>query len=138
MTNADVTIFVVDDDPSIRKSLLRLVRSTGWTGEAFASAEEFMARPHFSGTGCVLLDVRMPGMTGLELRDLMTAQNISLPVIFLTGHADIPPGTKGWNHGTEALAKPVDADVLLKAIRRALDRHAGALSREPQAACFDP
>jgi FixJ family two-component response regulator len=125
MNKTDATIFIVDDDPSVRKSLLRLVRSAGWQGQAFASAQEFLARAAFSRTGCVVLDVRMPGMTGPELRDLMAAQDISLPVIFLTGHGDIPTGVDAMKKGAvDFLQKPVDDEVLMQAIEDALERHA--------------
>ena len=122
-----LTIFIVDDDPSARKGLLCLVRSAGWQGEAFASAREFLARPAFSGTGCVILDVRMPGMTGLQLRDSMAAQNISLPIVFLTGHGDLPMGVDAMKKGAvDFLQKPVDDEALLQAIHRAVERHAAA------------
>ena len=122
-----VTIFIVDDDPSARKGLVLLVRSAGWHGEAFASAREFLARPAFSGVGCVILDVRMPGMTGLELRDAMAAQNISLPIVFLTGHGDVPTGVDAMKKGAvDFLQKPVDDEALLEAIQRALEQHAAA------------
>lgn len=125
--SSPVTVFVVDDDPSARKGLLWLVRSAGWQGEGFASAREFLERPLFSGTGCVILDVRMPGMSGLELRDLMSARNISLPVIFLTGHGDVPMSVDAMKKGAEDfLQKPVNDEALLQAIRRALERHAAA------------
>jgi FixJ family two-component response regulator len=121
------TIFIVDDDPSARKGLLWLVRSAGWQGEAFASAREFLARRTFTGTGCVILDVRMPGMTGLQLRDLMAAQNISLPIVFLTGHGDLPMGVDAMKKGAvDFLQKPVDDEALLQAIHRAVERHATA------------
>jgi len=127
MNKTDTTIFIVDDDASVRKSLLRLIRSAGWQGEAFASAQDFLARPAFSGTGCVVLDVRMPGMTGPELRDLMAAQKISLPVIFLTGQGDIPTGVEAMKKGAvDFLQKPVNDEALLQAIQRAAERQAAA------------
>jgi FixJ family two-component response regulator len=130
MNKTDATIFIVDDDPSVRKGLLRLIRSTGWQGEAFASAPEFLARPAFSGTGCVVLDVRMPGMTGPELRDLMAAQENSLPVIFLTGHGDVPTGVEAMKKGAvDFLQKPVDDEVLLQTIAQALERYAATQLR---------
>jgi FixJ family two-component response regulator len=133
MNKTDATIFIVDDDPSVRKSLLRLIRSAGWQGEAFASAQDFLARPAFSGTGCVVLDVRMPGMTGLELRDLMAAQKISLPVIFLTGHGDIPTGVEAMKKGAvDFLQKPVNDEALLQAIQQAVDRQAAAHTRQQE------
>ncbi len=119
----DATVFVVDDDSSVRKSLMRLIRAGGWQGEAFSSAQEFLARPAFSGMGCLILDVRMPGMMGPELLDVMAARNIDLPVIFLTGSADLPKGGNTWNAGAaDFLVKPVDAEALLRAIRKALDK----------------
>ena len=125
--SSPVTVFIVDDDPSARKGLLWLVRSAGWQGEGFASAREFLERPVFSGIGCVILDVRMPGMSGPELRDVMSARNVSLPVIFLTGHGDVPMSVDAMKKGAEDfLQKPVNDEALLQAIRRALERHAAA------------
>jgi len=133
MTKNEATVFIVDDDPSVRKSLLRLVRSNGWHGEAFASAEEFLGRPTFSGIGCLILDVRMPGMLGSELRALMAAQNISLPIIFLSGHADIPEGVAAGDEGVvDFLVKPVPAKVLLLAIRNGLEQQAAAQRHKHQ------
>ena len=130
MNQTDATIFIVDDDPSVRRSLLRLIRSAGWQGEAFTSGQEFLAQAAFSSTGCVVLDVRMPGMTGPELRDLMAAQHISLPVIFLTGHGDVPTGVDAMKKGAvDFLQKPVDDEALLLAIQQAVERHAAAQLR---------
>ena len=123
----DATIFVVDDDASLRKSLLWLLRSAGWHAEAFASAEEFLARPPFSGTGCLILDVRMPNVTGPDLRDQLAASHSILPIIFLTGHGDVPTGVDAIKKGAvDFLLKPVDDEVLLQAIQRAVDRHRAA------------
>jgi len=127
------TVFIVDDDASVRKSLLRLVRSAGWQGEAFATAQEFMARAVSSRTGCVVLDVRMLGMTGPELRDLMMAQKISLPVIFLTGHGDVPTGVDAMKKGAvDFLQKPVNDEALLQAIHQAVVRHAAVLAHQQE------
>ena len=127
MTKPEAMVFIVDDDPSVRKSLLRLIHSSGLHGEAFASAEEFLAQPAFSGIGCVIVDVRMPGMLGPELRDAMAAQNISLPIIFLSGHSEIPAGVHpGDDEVVDFLVKPVRAERLLQAIRLALERRASA------------
>jgi len=123
----DATIFVVDDDASLRISLLWLLRSAGWHAEAFASAEEFLARPPFSGTGCLILDVRMPHVTGPDLRDRLAANHSMLPIIFLTGHGDVPTGVDAMKKGAvDFLLKPVDDDVLLEAIQRAVERHGAA------------
>jgi len=120
----DATIFVVDDDASLRKSLVWLLRSAGWRAEAFASAEEFLARPPLSGTGCLILDVRMPKLTGPDLRDQLAASQSMLPIIFLTGHGDVPTGVDAMKRGAvDFLLKPVDDEVLLQAIQRAVDRH---------------
>ena len=123
----DATIFVVDDDASMRKSLLWLLRSDGWHAEAFASAEEFLAQPPFAGTGCLILDVRMPNVTGPDLRDRLAASHSMLPIIFLTGHGDVPTGVDAIKKGAvDFLLKPVDDEVLLQAIQRAVDRHRAA------------
>jgi FixJ family two-component response regulator len=120
----DATIFVVDDDASMRQSLVWLLRSAKWHAEAFASAEEFLARPPFPGTGCLILDVRMPHLSGLQLRDQLAARNSSLPIIFLTGHGDVPTGVDAMKKGAvDFLLKPVDDQVLLQAIQRAVERH---------------
>jgi FixJ family two-component response regulator len=120
----DATIFVVDDDASLRKSLVWLLRSAGWHAEAFASAEEFLARPPFSGTGCLILDVRMQNLTGPDLRDQLAASHSILPIIFLTGHGDVPTGVDAMKKGAvDFLLKPVDDEVLLQAVQRAVDRH---------------
>lgn len=122
--NHNATIFVVDDDASMRKSLLWLLRSAGWHAEAFASAEEFLARPPFSGTGCLILDVRMPRMTGPELHKQLAADSGSLPIIFLTGHGDVPTGVEAMKKGAvDFLLKPVDDRVLLEAVQLAVERH---------------
>jgi FixJ family two-component response regulator len=127
------TIFIVDDDPSARKGLGFLVRSAGWRCEEYASAREFLARPAYSGIGCVVLDVCMPGMTGLELRDIMTAESIPLPIVFLTGHGDVPMGVDAMKKGAvDFLQKPVNDDALLEAIGRAVEQHARALFQQQE------
>jgi FixJ family two-component response regulator len=123
----DATIFVVDDDVSLRQSLLWLLRSAGWHAEAFASAEEFLARPPLSGTGCLILDVRLPHLNGPQLRDRLAARNSSLPIIFLTGHGDVPTGVDAIKKGAvDFLLKPVDDQVLLQAVELAVERHRAA------------
>ena len=132
-TNA--TIFVVDDDASMRRSLLWLLRSAGWRPEAFASAEEFLDRPPFLGTGCLILDVRMPNTTGLQLRDQLAACSSLLPIIFLTGHGEVSTGVDAMKKGAaDFLLKPFDDRVLLEAVQHAVERHraAQAEARERQ------
>jgi FixJ family two-component response regulator len=120
----DATIFVVDDDASVRRGMSRLLKSAGWNAETYASADEFLARPAFPGYGCVLLDVRMPGMRGPELRDQLSARRINLPVVFLTGHGDVPTGVEAMKKGAvDFLLKPVDDRVLLQTIEVAIERH---------------
>ncbi len=121
--DTDLTIFIVDDDFSVRKSLTRLIRSVGWNVESCESAREFLARLPFSGGGCVILDVTMPDISGLELREQMAARSFSLPIIFLTGSNDPSVRASAACDNTlnyvDFLTKPVDANTLLNAIRAA-------------------
>ncbi|MBW8327724.1 MAG: response regulator [Thiobacillus sp.] len=120
-----VTVFVVDDDAAVRRSMMRLLRSAGWSAEAFASAGDFLERAPITGPGCVLLDVNMPGMTGLELQDRMAGAGIMLPVVFLTGKGDIPMSVRAMKHGAvDFLVKPVEEDDLFQALELAIRRQA--------------
>jgi RNA polymerase sigma factor (sigma-70 family) len=120
-----VRIFVIDDDDGLRGGLARLCRSAGWAVETYSDAREFLARAPYDGIGCVLLDVRMPGMSGPQLQQWLAAQGVSLPVVFLTGHRDVVDGVAAMKRGAvDYLLKPVDDDVLLDAIRVAIRRHA--------------
>jgi len=108
---------------------VRLLRTAGWNAEAFASATEFLNRLPWPGTGCVVLDVNMPGMNGPELQQRMAELGLSLPVIFLTGHGDVPTGVRAMKNGAvDFLLKPVDDAVLLREIEAALERHAVQLT----------
>jgi FixJ family two-component response regulator len=119
------TIFVVDDDAGVVRSLTRLLRSAGWNTEAFASADALLERAPIAGPGCVLLDVQMPGMNGLELQERMSAVGISLPVVFLTGKGDIPMSVHAMKQGAvDFLVKPVGEDVLFQALDQAIKRQA--------------
>lgn len=127
--SGESVVYVVDDDAAVRRSLQRLVRAAGWNAEAFASAAEFLEGPLCSGTGCVIVDVNMPGMNGPELQQRMTELGFSLPVIFLTGHGDVPTGVRAMKNGAvDFLLKPVDDEVLLRVIDAALQRHAAQLA----------
>lgn len=118
------TVFVVDDDESVRRSLTRLLRSVGWNVEAFAAASDLLKRAPLTGPGCVLLDVQMPGMNGLELHERMSEAGISLPVVFLTGKGDIPMSVCAMKHGAvDFLVKPVEEDVLFQALDQAIKRY---------------
>lgn len=124
MGNADATIFVVDDDISVRTGLSRLIRSAGWAVETIATAQEFLKRAPAVKIGCVVLDVHMPVMTGPELHDYMKAAGIFFPVVFLTGKGDINTGVSVMKKGAvDYLLKPVDDEVLLIAIDQAIERH---------------
>jgi FixJ family two-component response regulator len=120
-------VFVVDDDPSVRKGLTRLVRSAGFHAEAFASAEEFLRQLTQDARGCLVLDVQMPGLSGLELQDAIARLPHCMPIIFITGHGDIPMSVRAMKRGAvDFLSKPFDDRELLDAIAVAMqrDRHA--------------
>jgi FixJ family two-component response regulator len=131
MHESGPTIFVVDDDAAVRRSLTRLLRSAGWNTEAFSSADDLLERAPAGEPGCVLLDVQMPGMNGLELHARMAEAGISLPVVFLSGKGDIPMSVHAMKHGAvDFLVKPVEEDVLFQALDQAIKRQtAEAASR---------
>ena len=121
MTAIAPVIFLVDDDASVRRSLTRLLESVGYAVEAFASAREFLAREPSSGPCCLVLDVRKPGLTGLELQHALTEAGRRMSIVFVTGHADVPMSVRAMKGGAvDLLTKPVDAKDLLQAIERAL------------------
>jgi FixJ family two-component response regulator len=116
-------VHVVDDDASLRTSLLRLLRVAGFEARGYGSTGEFLLRPLPDRPGCVLLDLRMPGPSGLELQEALRRQGVSLPVIFLTGHGDVASSVRAMQAGAvDFLTKPVQRDTLFEALRRALDR----------------
>lgn len=116
-------IFVVDDDTKFNKSLERLVKSIGFEVETYTSAEEFLERRPYEGPSCLLLDVQMPGLTGPVLQRELANRNSTLPVIFLTAHADVPTGIKAMKEGAiDFLLKPVEEKKLFAAIDKALDK----------------
>lgn len=118
------TVFLVDDDPSVRRALSRLIKSAGYQVRAFASAREFLdIRPQPDGPVCLVLDVRMPGISGLELQIELEKINPAVPIVFITGHGDIPTSVRAMKAGAvDFLAKPVKDADLLKAIEQALKR----------------
>lgn len=121
MTTVAPMVFVVDDDPSVRKSLTRLIKSAGYAVEAFASAHEFLARERHPGPCCLVLDVRMPGLTGLDLQEALASAKRRMSIVFVTGHVDVPGSVRAMKHGAvDLLTKPVDAPDLLAAVQRAL------------------
>ena len=116
-------VFVVDDDASVRKSLGRLIKAAGYEAEGFAAVGEFLARRPYDGPCCLVLDVRMPGLTGLDLQEALRAAGQRLSIVFITGYRDIPVSVKAMKGGAvDFLTKPVDEAVLLGAIRQAVAR----------------
>lgn len=119
--NREPVIFIVDDDEAVRDALSMMLRAAGRTVETFATAQEFIDRRGDARTGCVVLDVRMPGMSGLELQDWLVQHNDTLPVVFLTGHGDIPMAVRTIKRGAwDFLQKPADDQNLIAAIDSAL------------------
>lgn len=115
------TVFVIDDDASLRKSLSRLLRSAGYTAETFSSAQEFLRREHFDGAGCILLDVQMPGLSGMDLQEELNKADYHMPIVFITGHGDIPMSVEAMKKGAvDFLTKPFDDEELLHALRAAV------------------
>ena len=123
MRAAAPLVFIVDDDPSVRKSLTRLVKAAGYTVEAFASAREFLAREQYTGPCCLVLDVRMPGLTGLDLQEALAGAGRRMSIVFITGHGDVSTSVRAMKSGAiDFLTKPVDAKDLLKAIQRCVTK----------------
>lgn len=119
------TVFIIDDDDSVRKSLGRLFSSAGIHTESFASAESFLARETYRGIGAIVLDIRMPGLDGMELHRQLTELGSDLPIIFLSGHADIPTSVSAMRRGAmHFLTKPADEQALFTAVNEALLQHA--------------
>ena len=122
---SEPTVFIIDDDPSARRGLTRLVRAAGLNAESFASAAEFLTSDQRSGPGCIVLDVRMPKMTGPELQEELAKADYSMPIVFLSAHADVPIAAGAMKKGAvDFLTKPVDGKDLLAAIEESLARDA--------------
>jgi FixJ family two-component response regulator len=120
-------VFVVDDDVSVRESLELLVKTAGWQAETFASGQDFLSRPPVTVPCCLLLDVSLPGLNGLELQQQL-AERTAMPIIFITGHGDVPMSVQAMKAGAvEFLTKPLKHDVLVNAIRGALARSRATL-----------
>jgi FixJ family two-component response regulator len=132
MNDAVAVVFVVDDDASIRDALTSLIRSVGLRAEAFGSAREFLTHQRPDAPGCLVLDVRMPGLSGLDLQRELTTAQIGIPIIFITGHGDIPMTVQAMKAGAvEFLTKPFRDQDLLDAIQQAIDRD--GLARQQRA-----
>src|ERR1700677_2517085 len=123
MSHATPIVFVVDDDVSVRESLELLIRCEGWQPETFASAREFLARPRGLVPSCLVLDVSLPGLSGLDLQKDIAVERPDMPIIFITGYGDVPKTVQAMKAGAvEFLTKPFSDDVLLSAIRQAVER----------------
>ena len=123
MSEAGARVFVVDDDASMREALKNLLRSVGLEVETFASAQEFLSSPRSAAPGCLILDVRLPGVSGLDLQRQLADANIHLPIIFITGHGDIQMSVRAIKAGAvEFLTKPFRDQDLLDAVQQAVDR----------------
>jgi len=126
-------VFVVDDDVSVRESLELLIRCAGWQAETFASAQEFLSRPRVLAPSCLVLDVGLPDLNGLDLQKRVAVDRTDMPIIFITGHGDVPMTVQAMKAGAvEFLTKPFGDEVLLSAIRSAIERSRAALSREAE------
>jgi FixJ family two-component response regulator len=131
--HATPIVFVVDDDVSVRESLELLIRCAGWQPETFASAQEFLARPRVLAPSCLVLDVSLPGLNGLDLQRRIAADRIDMPIIFITGYGDVPMTVQAMKAGAvEFLTKPFSDDVLLSAIGHAIERSHAALGHEAE------
>jgi FixJ family two-component response regulator len=120
---SDATIAIVDDDPSVREGLSSLIRSAGLQVETFASAQEFLARPGAEAPSCLVLDLQLPGLSGLDLQKRMAEVGLEIPIVFLTGHGNIPASVQAMKAGAvEFLTKPFDEQDLLQAIQEAIER----------------
>jgi len=127
MPKPDATVFVVDDDASVREALGGLVRSAGLSVATYATAQEFLASPRAEGPSCLVLDVQLPGLSGLDLQRRMAEVNLEIPIIFITGHGDIPTSVRAMKAGAvEFLTKPFGDDDLLMAIHEAIERDRAA------------
>ena len=127
------TVFVIDDDPSLLKGLARLLRSLGFDAETFASAELFLGRDHYDGVGCIVLDVRMPGLSGMDLQHELSRADYSMPIIFITGHGNIPMSVQAMKRGAlDFLTKPFDDGELLEAVKKAIEKDGRAKAERAQ------
>jgi len=133
MPQSTPIVFIVDDDISIRESLESLIRCEGWEPETFASAREFLDRPRVAAPSCLILDVSLPDLNGLDLQQRIGPGRKDMPIIFITGHGDVPMTVKAMKAGAvEFLMKPFSDEVLLNAIRHSLERSHALLRREAE------
>ena len=132
-SDATPIVYVVDDDVSVRESLESLLRWAGWQPEIFASAQDFLSHPLDDTPSCLLLDIELPGVNGLELQERIAAHRSEMPIIFITGHGDIPMTVQAMKAGAvEFLTKPFADHVLLNAVRNAVDRSRAVIARDQE------
>ena len=125
MNDANQMVFLIDDEPSVLKALARVIGATGFRTASFSSPQSFLEQYEPAARGCMVLDVSMPGFSGLELQQALIQKDCSLPIVFLTGRGDIPTTVRAMKHGAvDFLTKPVDDNDLIAAVDRALDREA--------------
>jgi FixJ family two-component response regulator len=133
MATAKRIVFVVDDDVWVRESLETLIRDEGWQPETFSSAQQFLDRPRTLTPSCLVLDISLPGLNGLEVQKRVAVERTDMPIIFITGHGDVPTSVGAMKAGAvEFLTKPFNDEVLLTAIRQALERSRLALTQEAE------
>ena len=133
MLSASSVVFVVDDDVSVRESLELMIRRAGWHPEIFSTAQEFLERPEVFVPSCLVLDVSLPGLSGLELQKRIVGERSVLPIIFITGYGDVPMTVRAMKAGaTEFLTKPFSDEALLGAIGQALERSRIALKNDAE------
>jgi len=133
MSSAIPIVFIVDDDISVRESMELLIRDEHWKPEAFASAQEFLDHPRKGVPSCLVLDLSLPGLNGLELQKKLAVEHIDMPIIFITGHGDVPQSVQAMKAGAlEFLTKPLDNEALVRAIRNAIERSSAALAQNAE------
>jgi FixJ family two-component response regulator len=133
MSQATPIVFVVDDDISVRESLDLMIRWAGWQPKIFASAQEFLAHPRAQVPSCLILDVNLPDLSGLDLQKRVASDRLDMPIIFITGYGDVPSSVQAMKAGAvEFLTKPFSDEVMLDAIRGALERSRTALGHETE------
>jgi len=134
-TETAATVFVVDDDENVRKALARLIRSAGMTARTFPTAEAFLAEDHVVPASCLVLDVRLPGLNGLQLQEALNRKGYPIAIIFITGHGDVPTSVRAMKAGAvDFLQKPFTGHDLLDAIRRAVGRTRDAVAKQAETA----
>lgn len=133
MSPATAIVFIVDDDISVRESLELLIRCEGWQPETFASAQEFLDRPRVFVPSCLVLDVSLPGLNGLDLQTRIAVERTDMPIVFITGHGDVPMTVQAMKAGAvEFFTKPFNDEVLLGAVRQAIERSRFLLGHEAE------